>query len=433
MTMIDLSEFLALVERMIRWLLFEIRTPGFYIQFGVIALAALVAWWGASLLRRRAQIGHRTMGWPAPLRLLIRILLQTAPVAIFALLTWIAHAVMAEAKYAGRGYLLSVATNLSVAWLIIRTVTGVIRNQAVVRVVALTAWLVAALSIVGWLDNAIVILDSMAIKFGALRITPLLIIKFTVLLALALWLANTLSNFVETRVSHLNNLTPSVQVLIMKMLRLLLIGFAVVLVMGMAGIDLSALAIFSGAVGVGVGFGLQKIVANFVSGIILLADKSVKPGDLVTIGDSFGRVSAMNTRYISVAAGDGREFLIPNEDLVTQKVVNWTYRDKDTLVEVKFSASHDADPHLVSRLAIDIATTHPRAMASRPAACNVTEFAEQGIRYSLTFWIGDPESGMGNVRSDVLLALWDAFRRENIALLPPVRDIHVAVAPSPGR
>ena len=125
--------------------------------------------------------------------------------------------------------------------------------------------------------------------------------------------------------------------------------------MSAVGINLSALAVFSGAVGVGIGFGLQKIVANFISGIILLADKSVKPGDLVTIGDSSGRISAMKTRYISVAAGDGREFLIPNEDLVTQKVTNWTYTDKNTLVKVDFGTNYDADPRLVCKLAADIA------------------------------------------------------------------------------
>ena len=118
------------------------------------------------------------------------------------------------------------------------------------------------------------------------------------------------------------------------MIRMGLMVVAIAIALGAVGINLSALAVFTGAAGVGIGLGLQKIVANFISGIILLADKSVKPGDLVTIGDSSGRISAMKTRYISVAAGDGREFLIPNEDLVTQKVVNWTYTDKNTLVKV---------------------------------------------------------------------------------------------------
>jgi len=195
--------------------------------------------------------------------------------------------------------------------------------------------------------------------------------------------------------------------------------------MGAVGIDLSAFAVFSGAVGVGIGFGLQKIVANFISGVILLADKSVKPGDLVTIGDSFGRISAMNTRYISVAAGDGREFLIPNEDLITQKVVNWTYTDKNTLVKVSFATNYDADPNLVCKLAIGVARDTPRVTKQKPPSCILAEFAETGMRFSLTFWIDDPYAGMDNVRSDVMLSLWAAFKRENIRVPYPVREIRV--------
>jgi small-conductance mechanosensitive channel len=200
--------------------------------------------------------------------------------------------------------------------------------------------------------------------------------------------------------------------------------FAVALVMGAVGINLSALAVFSGAVGVGIGFGLQKIVANFVSGVILLADKSVKPGDLITIGDSSGRISAMNTRYISVAAGDGREFLIPNEDLVTQKVVNWTYTDKDTLVKVNFGTNYDADPRVVCKLAIEVASTSPRANTAKTPNCTLTEFAEAGMKFSLTFWIDSPD-GMDVVKSNVMLGLWDAFKREGIRVPYPVREIRV--------
>ena len=202
---------------------------------------------------------------------------------------------------------------------------------------------------------------------GGLRLTPLLLIKLGVLLAVALWLSNVASNFAESRITRSGDLTPSIQVLLIKMIRLALMIFAVAVVMSAVGINLSALAIFSGAAGVGIGFGLQKIVANFISGIILLADKSVKPGDLVTIGDSSGRISAMKTRYISVAAGDGREFLIPNEDLVTQKVTNWTYTDKNTLVKVNFGTNYEADPRLVCKLAVDVASTAPRAHQEQAA------------------------------------------------------------------
>jgi small-conductance mechanosensitive channel len=213
-------------------------------------------------------------------------------------------------------------------------------------------------------------------------------------------------------------------VLLVKMIRMGLMVLAIAIALGAVGINLSALAVFTGAAGVGIGLGLQKIVANFISGLILLVDKSVKPGDLVTIGDSSGRISAMKTRYISVAAGDGREFLIPNEDLVTQKVVNWTYTDKNTLVKVLFGTNYDADPRLVCKLAIEIGAAAPRAIKNKPPNCILTEFAEAGMKFSLTFWIADPD-GMDGVKSDVMLALWDAFKREGIKVPYPVREIRV--------
>ena len=267
-------------------------------------------------------------------------------------------------------------------------------------------------------------LDSVSIMLGGLRLTPLLVIKFGALLLAALWLTNLASNFIETRITRSSDLTPSVQVLLVKMIRFGLMALAITIAIGTVGIDLSALAVFTGAVGVGIGIGLQKIVANFVSGIILLADKSVKPGDLVTIGDSSGRISAMKTRYISVAAGDGREFLIPNEDLVTKMVTNWTYTDKNTLVKVGFAANYDADPRLVCKLAIDIAATAPRAIKAKPPNCILVEFAEAGMKFSLTFWIAEPD-GMDNVKSEVMLALWEAFKREGIRVPYPVREIRV--------
>jgi small-conductance mechanosensitive channel len=362
------------------------------------------------------------MGWPAPLRLFMRVLVGSASTAVFAVLMTLARVVMLTATWPSRSYLLSVAANLAFAWLIISLVTSVIRNAFIVRLVSLSAWLVAALSILGQLEPTLEALDSVSIVLGGLRLTPLLLVKLVVLLAVALWLTNIASNFVESRITRSGDLTPSIQVLLVKMIRLGLMIFAVAVVMSAVGINLSALAIFSGAAGVGIGFGLQKIVANFISGIILLADKSVKPGDLVTIGDSTGRINEMKTRYISVAAGDGREFLIPNEDLVTQKVVNWTYTDKNTLVKVNFSTSYDADPRLVCKLAIGVAGAAPRSIKSKPPNCLLMEFAEAGMKFSLTFWIADPD-GMDNVKSEVMLSLWDVFKHEGIRVPYPVREL----------
>src|ERR1700730_18121050 len=405
MDLTDISEFVLSAARSVGA---EVTSPWFYLQLGLILAGAGIAFGAGAAIRSRIDMTSLAMGWPAPLRLFMRVLVGSAPTAVFAVLMTLARVAMLASTWPSRSYLLAVAANLAFAWLIIRLVTSVIRNTFIVRLVSLSAWLVAALSILGQLEPTIEALDSVSIVLGGL----------------ALWLTNIASNFVESRITRSGDLTPSIQVLLVKMIRLALMVFAVAVVMSAVGINLSALAIFSGAAGVGIGFGLQKIVANFISGIILLADKSVKPGDLVTIGDSSGRISAMKTRYISVAAGDGREFLIPNEDLVTQKVVNWTYTDKNTLVKVTFGTNYDADPRLVCKLAVGIAAAASRAIKSKPPSCLLIEFAEAGMKFSLTFWIADPD-GMDNVKSEVMMSLWDAFKREGIQVPYPVRELRI--------
>jgi small-conductance mechanosensitive channel len=420
----DLNDVIEFLQAAARSVGAEVTSPWFYLQLGIILVGAGIAYAAGAAIRSKIDLTSLGMGWPAPLRLFMRVLVHSASVAVFALLMRLARVIMSASTWPSRSYLLEVAAKLAFAWLVISLVTSVIRNAFIVRLVSFSAWLVAALSILGQLDPVIEALDSVSIVLGGLRLTPLLLIKLGALLIAALWVTNIASNFAESRITRSSDLTPSIQVLLVKMIRLGLMIFAVAVAMSAVGIDLSALAIFSGAAGVGIGFGLQKIVANFISGIILLADKSVKPGDLVTIGDSTGRINEMKTRYISVAAGDGREILIPNEDLVTQKVVNWTYTDKNTLVKVNFGTNYDADPRLVCKLAIEVAAAAPRAIRGKPPNCILTEFAEAGMKFSLTFWIADPD-GMDNVKSEVMLALWEVFKREGIRVPYPVREIRI--------
>lgn len=402
----------------------EIASPWFYLQFGIILAAAGLAYAADTAIHARVNMSSLASRWPLPLRHFARVMVSSASTAVFAILMVISRIVMWHATWPSRSYLIAVSAKLALAWLVIRLVTSVIDNAFIVKLVSIAAWVVAALSIIGQLDWAADTLDSFAVIVGGLRLSPLLLIKAGAVLILALWLSNIASNFIDGQITRSTDLTPSIQVLLVKIIRIGLMVIAVAIALSAVGINLSALAVLSGAVGVGIGFGLQKIVANFISGIILLVDKSVKPGDLVTIGDSQGRISAMKTRYISVAAGDGREFLIPNEDLVTQKVTNWTYTDKNTLVKIAFATNYDADPRLVCKLAIDTATAHARALKGKPPNCILTEFAELGMKFSLTFWIADPD-GMDGVKSDVMLSLWDAFKQQGIKVPYPVRELRI--------
>jgi small-conductance mechanosensitive channel len=419
----DIADFLHSAARSIGA---EISSPWFYLQFGVIMVAAGIGLATDRIIRSRVDMTSLAMRWPLPLRHLARVLVSCASTAVYAILLIAARVTMYHSTWPSRSYLLVVAAKLALAWLVIRLLTSVIRNAFFVRLVSITAWLIAALSILGQLDLAADALDSdsVAVVLAGLRLTPLLLIKAGALLILALWLTNIAANFAESQINRSSDLTPSIQVLLVKMIRMVLMVVAIAIALGSVGINLSALAVFTGAAGVGIGLGLQKIVANFISGLILLVDKSVKPGDLVTIGESSGRISAMKTRYISVAAGDGREFLIPNEDLVTQKVINWTYTDKNTLVKIPFGTNYEADPRQVCKLAIETAAAAPRAIKGKPPNCILIEFAEAGMKFSLTFWIADPD-GMDNVKSDVMLALWDGFKREGIRVPYPVRELRV--------
>jgi len=403
----------------------QISTIWIPIQLGLIALAVLLGWGLAALLRRRLDLVAMTMGWPVYLRLAARAFISNLGIIICIVLLVAERALMQAATWPSRSYFIGVAISLATAWVAIAILASLIRNQFVNRVVSIVAWSFAALSILGLLEPVRSGLDQAAITIGGLRISALLVLKTTALLLLTLWLATALANFLETRLRSYADLTPSIQVLLGKLIRIALIAFAVLAVLSSVGIDLSALALFSGAVGLGIGFGLQKIVSNLVSGIILLADKSIKPGDVITVGDSFGWVDTMGARYTSVVSRDGREFLIPNEDFVTQRVINWSYSHNRVRLEVPFGVSYGSDPHRVQALAVEAVAALPRVLRDPKPVCHLVKFADFSIDFSLRIWIEDPIEGVTNIRSGVLFALWDAFKRDGIEIPYPVREIRV--------
>lgn len=401
----------------------EITWLWFYFQMALIVFAAGVGAGVSLLVRRKLDLVSLTMGWPAALRLMVRALIESIGFIAFIIIVAAIQAVMLSLTWPSRSYLLGVAVNLATAWVAINVIASQIRNKLLFRAVAVTAWVIAALSILDLLDRTIVALDALAIPFGDLRISALLVLKTIGLLVITLWIATSIGNYLDRQFRNATDLTPSLQVLVGKLVKLFLFTLTIVIVLNSVGIDLSALVLFSGAVGVGLGFGLQKIVSNFVSGIILLADKSIKPGDVISVGESFGWVDTMGARYSSIVTRDGREFLIPNEDLVTQRVINWSHSNDRIRLDVPFGASYACDPHIVRKLAVEAAAAVPRILKSPEPVCHLTKFADFSLDFILRFWIRDPVDGITNVRGTVMLELWDAFKREGIEIPYPVRDL----------
>ena len=399
------------------------------IQLGLLLFAGLIAYGSKIWIRKHVHFAGKLPAMPAVVRQILLAVTVSLPVIIFAMTTAVMYTTMLEIASPARVYLLHIATSLATAWVVISLFAALLRNHFVNRVVAITAWTIAALSILGLLGNTTKMLDSVALPVGDVRISPLLILKTAILLMVALWGAVVFGNFIDKRIQHANDLTPSIQILLGKVVRLSLVAIAIAIVLNMVGINLSALAWFSGAVGVGVGFGLQKIVSNLVSGIILLLDKSIKPGDLIAVAEEVGWVTTISARYTLVTLRDGREILVPNEDLVTQRVVNWSHSNSRVRLEVLFGVSYDSDPHKVRTVALGALDGIQRILTTPPPHCSLLKFGDFSLDFALRFWIEDPINGVGNVRSEVMLALWDAFKKEGIEIPYPVRDVRFVNAP----
>jgi small-conductance mechanosensitive channel len=333
------------------------------------------------------------------------------------------------AQFTDETRLIVIAASLTGLWIVIRASALLLRNPSLARAVAAIAWIVAALEITGLLLPTEGMLDSLAITIGTLRISILLVLKAVLIVAILMWIALGLARLIDARLQHTSALSPSVRALSSNLARIVLISVALLIGLNVVGIDLTAFTVFSGAVGVGLGFGLQKIVSNFVSGIILLLERSIKPGDVIEIGSTFGWVTFLGARYASVRGRDGKEYLIPNENLITNQVVNWSYSNSLVRIDAAFGAAYSSDLHLVRDLATEVAKRTKRVLSWPTPVCHVTGFGDSAVNLLLRFWIEDPENGITNIKGDILLGLWDAFHEHHIELPFPQRDLHIRDLP----
>jgi small-conductance mechanosensitive channel len=332
---------------------------------------------------------------------------------------------------------LRIASSLLLAWIVIHATSSLVRDPFVARLVATITWIIAALDILGLLDVAATALDTLALTLGTVRISLLTVVKGALLLAVLLWAATAAAHVVRVRISRVGTLTPSVQVLIGNLLKITLVTIAVIVALNSVGIDLTAFAVFSGAIGLGLGFGLQKIVSNLVSGVILLVDKSIKPGDVIEIEKTFGWITSLGARYVSVRGRDGKEYLIPNEDLITHRVTNWSYSSRLVRIDVEFGVAYGTDLHRARAVAVEAAKRPKRALKEPAPVCHVTQFGDSAIQLVLRFWIDDPTSGVTNIKGEVMLALWEALRDAGIEIPVPQRELVIkhwpAVVAAPER
>lgn len=412
-----------------RWFEREIFTDQSLFNLVAIIACIHIAWFIARPLKSRlsATIEKRNLTVTAPGRLLIAFR-DTLTKVIAVVLLWLAMAVFRH--FGLKIYLLNTFESLLGAWVAIHLITSIVQQAHWARFIAFLAWTVAALPIFSLLDPVLALLDSMAFTIGDTRLSVRLIIKALIILSILIWLAVNVSNLFNKRIAKIEGMSPSIQVLLTKTIAIVLMLMAALISISSLGIDLSVFAFVGGAVALGIGFGLQKVISNLFSGLILLLDRSIKPGDVIAIDNTYGQIKAMGARYVSIVTRDNTEYLIPNEDLITHRVVNWSF--STTLLRLKFTVgvAYDSDIHEVRELMIAAASRIDRVLDKPQPACHLKNFGDSSIDMELRFWIRDPENGISNVRSAVRIAIWDAFRANGIEIPFPQRVVHVETQPA---
>jgi len=406
-------------------------TPTGAWQLGAILIASLVGWlahrrWVAFII---AQIGmdekrgFRRMAMRGSVRVVFPL--------VVAILLQVSVGVLSQ--FTLKTPLLDLLVPLLLSLAAIRIIVYALRRafgpspalRAWEGIISTIIWGAVALHLLGWLPDVLSSMDELGITMGENRITLLSVLQLAIAVAVFMVVASWISRYIEQRAKRSEYLSVSMQVGLSKLSKVLLYTIAILVALNSVGIDLTTLTVFGGALGVGLGFGLQRIASNFISGFILLFDRSIKLGDVITIGQRFGWVVGMHARYIVVRDRDGVETLIPNENLITTDVVNWSYSDKHVRVKVPVQISYADDPEQAMGLMVTACEVSDRVLTEPPPQARMLEFGESGINLELRLWLEDPEEGVGSVKSDINLAIWKAFKQHNITIPFPQRDVHL--------
>ena len=416
--LLSLDRLLAVWNSVYGWLRTNVFVLDNAVQVGIIALMLVVALVLAKRLKPwlARYRDHRHVGRGV-------VIVQSLAFAfIWFGLLWFSMALVGLGERPNA--LLRTAATLLAAWIAIHLASQLVRNRAWAKLIAWSAWSLAALIILGVLAPMIAVLDGQPIWPDS-EISVWDIVRSTIALAVLLSIALYLATLLEARIRTSQTLSPTVQVLFTKSLKTVLVSLAVLFAINAVGIDLTGLAVLGGLAVVALGFGLQKIVSNLLSGVILLLDKSIKPGDIISVTGTYGWVTSLGGRYVSVVTRDGVEHLIPNETLISQPVENWTHTQRRTRLKLDVGVHHDSDVRAVIALCEDAARATERVLPDPAPKCLFIEFGESSLKLQLRFWIGDAQNGVQNVKSDVLLQIWDRFKQHGVRVPYPQRDLHI--------
>lgn len=274
-------------------------------------------------------------------------------------------------------------------------------------------------------------LDEVSLTLGKQRISLLTVFEGVLSVSMTLVITLSIGRLLERRLMKAEGLNLNHRIVLAKAMRALLVFFGVLIALPLAGIDITFLSVFGGALGVGLGFGLQKVASNYISGFIILLDRSIRIGDMVTIGDHFGEITEINNRYTVLKEQDGTEAIIPNETLITSTVINHSFTNREVRIHVPVSVAYGTDVERALAILIEAALANPRVLRDRAPSAYLREFGDNGLNLELVIWIRDPEEGQISLRSALNLEILKRFQAGGIEIPYPRRDIRILESPPP--
>lgn len=405
-------------------LLQALASPEFYIEMLIIAGCV-----GAALLLGMLAMRYAKR-WSAarpnhtlPPRYITRTARMVSPLLSILFLS-IARAPTQSVLHDGAPWV-EMAGTLSIAWFLAKLVLITVQTRFIAWFIVLVIIANSLLAVTGLLMPVQAALEAMAFQLGDFKVSMLGILKGLVMFVIVFWLAGAVIRILTRYLGRATSLSYNARELISKFVKIFIYFVAFIITLSAVGVDLTAFAVFGGALGVGIGLGLQQITSNFVSGVTILMEKSIKIGDIVEIEGNMGWVRQLNMRYTLLETFDGRELMIPNEQLVTNRVTNWTYSTDRARVEINIGVAYDTDMELAQRIMLECAKENARCLEDPAPFCVMREFGDSSVNFLLAFWVGDVREGRYGPQNDVMMAIFKRFGAEGIEIPFPQRVVHM--------
>jgi small-conductance mechanosensitive channel len=407
----------------------DITTPAASWQIATIITAVLIAW-GINGILRAYVMRNAPGNWKLTIGSINRVLFPLSTL----LIVLIAKAILANWQHTS---LLHLASTLLVAMAAIRLAVYAIRYiispggvlKTLENTLSAIIWTVLALHLSGFLPEILIVLRTIEFTIGKTTVNLLIVLQALLTIFATIFVALWCSRMIENKLMLAGNINMNMRVVLSKVLRIFLLFIAILIGLSAVGLDLTLLSVFGGALGVGLGFGLQRIASNYVSGFILLLDKSMQIGDIVTVDTHYGTITDLRTRYLVLKKLDGTQVIVPNELLIINPVINHSFTDRNMRVLLDLQVAYQSDLELVLKLMLQAAADNARVLVTPEPTATIKAFGDSGVDVTLSVWIADPENGQLSLKSELYLALWQMFKANNISIPFPQREIRILDQP----